>query len=628
MESKISINENEFYGIEAVKEGEVTRLYVDTPTNVKIEVNFERGLAYTTQSMLEGGGVYNKTYILGSAYDGKLSNVNLPKFSYPSPAGGTSPWLFPVFLKQGQLPPENTKYLLLKSKGKYHFFTIGAGQVYISTISRLEYYINVENQFDKKIFIGNYCSGDDPLQPVENCMRDLTLRLFGKRIVNKPSMFDYLGWCSWNAFLQKIDREKIINSAKIISDLGAKWLLIDDGWQNVDAKGQLISFNPNEKIGDLGELISEIKKHVPYVGVWLTIQGYWNGLTKDLPYQKVMGKDRLIPDPKRSFEFFQDYISYLKTEGVDFLKVDNQSGLVTDSYYLGRPVSVSRSIELALHGAACALGMSIIDCMAMNPENMFFFYGSHVIRNSDDYIPNSPDFAKLHAIFNLYNSLLTRYFGIPDYDMFMTHDRYSEFHSLLRVLSGGPVYITDIPGLSRRDIIEKLTLPQGKLALPDSLLTPLGDIVVDPYNEDTPLVGINWANGIALLLIANVKMEGKIRGEVELRQVFPEENLISYDYFEDRVLSTDRISFELNELEFKYFLISPLKEFIPFGLKRVYVMPKGLSCTGEQCVTLDDGEYLLYSQNGMTIEGTKYEGITHINLKRGQKVLINDNKVP
>lgn len=46
---------------------------------------------------------------------------------------------------------------------------------------------------------------------------------------------------------------------------------------------------------------------------------------------------------------------------------------------------------------------------------------------------------------------------LPDWDMFQTDHPWSSFHGAARCLSGGPVYITDIPGKHDVSLIQKLT---------------------------------------------------------------------------------------------------------------------------------------------------------------------------
>lgn len=46
---------------------------------------------------------------------------------------------------------------------------------------------------------------------------------------------------------------------------------------------------------------------------------------------------------------------------------------------------------------------------------------------------------------------------LPDWDMFQTDHAWSRFHGAARCLSGGPIYITDIPGRHDISLIHEMT---------------------------------------------------------------------------------------------------------------------------------------------------------------------------
>jgi len=56
---------------------------------------------------------------------------------------------------------------------------------------------------------------------------------------------------------------------------------------------------------------------------------------------------------------------------------------------------------------------------------------------------------------------------IPDWDMFQTVHDYSGFHAAARCVSGGPIYITDVPGQHDLDLINQMTgpTPRGKTVI-------------------------------------------------------------------------------------------------------------------------------------------------------------------
>lgn len=139
--------------------------------------------------------------------------------------------------------------------------------------------------------------------------------------------------------------------------------LIDDGWQDITIKvprkkddgtdyhaGRekvLRSFHPWDGFGGpLGEIVACIKERgVKDVGVWMTLQGYWDGIDPDCelrekyncqPYtiaQRGQARDVddlkpdevglqvWLPHKDKAKAFWIDWFTYLKGEGIGFVKV-------------------------------------------------------------------------------------------------------------------------------------------------------------------------------------------------------------------------------------------------------------------------------------------------------------------
>ena len=104
-----------------------------------------------------------------------------------------------------------------------------------------------------------------------------------------------------------------------------------------------------------------------------------------------------------------------------------------------------------------------ISCMSMIPQILFGSLSLQTLprislRTSDDYFPDIPPSHPLHLFINAHNALLTKHLNVlPDWDMFQTKHPYAGFHAAARCLSGGPIYITDVPGQHNVDLIEQIT---------------------------------------------------------------------------------------------------------------------------------------------------------------------------
>ena len=114
-----------------------------------------------------------------------------------------------------------------------------------------------------------------------------------------------------------------------------------------------------------------------------------------------------------------------------------------------------------------------ISCMSQTPQILFHSQMPQnkpplLVRNSDDFFPEVPSSHPWHIWTNAHNALLTQHLNvIPDWDMFQTVHDYSGFHAAARCVSGGPVYITDVPGQHNFDLIDQMTgpTPRGKTVI-------------------------------------------------------------------------------------------------------------------------------------------------------------------
>jgi hypothetical protein len=130
--------------------------------------------------------------------------------------------------------------------------------------------------------------------------------------------------------------------------------LIDDGWQDVTTRPAepsghrpraLRSFGAWDGLGgSIKEVVDAIKaKGVKYVGAWMTLQGYWDGIDPDGELNEAYacqahpvakrgsaravdqleenGGQAWLPSPGKAEQFWIDWFSFLKRQGIDFVKV-------------------------------------------------------------------------------------------------------------------------------------------------------------------------------------------------------------------------------------------------------------------------------------------------------------------
>jgi hypothetical protein len=219
--------------------------------------------------------------------------------------------------------------------------------------------------------------------------------------------------------------------------------------------------------------------------VWHAIHGYWGGIAPngkiagDYKTVKVQTKDGVAGGQVTMVaeedvgRFYKDFYEFLNSAGIDSVKTDSQFFLdeiknADDRRHLIEAYQDAWNINQLRYFSAKA-----ISCMSQTPQIMFHSQLPSnkprvLLRNSDDFFPDVPASHPWHIFCNAHNSIFTQYLSIlPDWDMFQTSHDYAAFHGAGRCVSGGPIYITDVPGKHDTKLIAQMT---GN--------TPRGDTVI------------------------------------------------------------------------------------------------------------------------------------------------------
>ncbi|KAL9556851.1 hypothetical protein MBANPS3_001673 [Mucor bainieri] len=274
-------------------------------------------------------------------------------------------------------------------------------------------------------------------QTALNYYRDAIKQVSGKDgtlLDTDNILLDKLGYCTWNAFGQDVDLAQVKSALGSLKEhnIPVEYLMLDDGWQSITEKRQLAGFQAcAQKFPDgLSKTIVQLKSDYPfikYIGVWHALWGYWNGVDQAFATKNKykwssnsQGQQEtgIIDNPKA---FYDDFYKFLHHSGVDYVKVDNQGSFQE----LGR---TSSQQNIALWD-----------------------------RNSDDFFPDEDGSHAWHIYANAINALWTAHYPVVgDWDMFQSDHPFAEYHASSRALSGGPIYITDIPGRHNVDLIYML----------------------------------------------------------------------------------------------------------------------------------------------------------------------------
>ncbi|KAK3897535.1 glycoside hydrolase [Staphylotrichum tortipilum] len=307
---------------------------------------------------------------------------------------------------------------------------------------------------------------------------------------------DGLGYCTWNSLGQDLTDEKILKALDTLAEnkISITNLIIDDNWQDIDYRGEgqwqhgwnNFQAEPKKFPRGLKPVIQDIRakhKNIQRIYIWHALLGYWAGLAPSGPLAKkyktiqVTRTDRepsqlpidgqmTVVAPEDAPRFYDDFYRFLSYCGITGVKTDGQYMLDTLSSRSVRRTVIPATLDAWTLASLVHMAGNAISCMSLAPPIIFrSLLPAHarrpplICRNSDDYYPPDPTSHPWHVWANAHTALLTRHLHVlPDWDMFQTgHAEYGAFHAAARCVSGGPVYITDVPGEHNLELIKQIT---------------------------------------------------------------------------------------------------------------------------------------------------------------------------
>ncbi len=356
-----------------------------------------------------------------------------------------------------------------------------------------------------------------------------TVRLRSKK--PDPDMLQKFGWCTWNAFYNKVTLDDVRAGLSSWTKAGfmPDWMILDDGWMQTvekDGKRFLTGFDANEKFpGGLKATVDECKNSfgLNKFFVWHAVSGYWDGVLKALPGYRfapreticytpgATGGERELP-PSRPDKFFEAYHAHLAACGVDGVKIDNQWSLSGLGSGAGGRAKLFADFRSAMNKSTGKhFGQNFLTCMSANPEALYHCKSANLFRGSDDFFPERPEMHGRHIYQNALMGLWFGNFMWVDWDMFTTDDPSAPFHAAARAISGGPVYTADKPGVHQTAILDSLLLSGGRVP---RCLAParVADscLFFDPRTPDAGLFKVvNSTACGAVMGLFNCKYDGK-----------------------------------------------------------------------------------------------------------------------
>ena len=452
-------------------------------------------------------------------------------------------WVRPSFPESFEAIPERTQMLLLKYRDETICLTAESGDIYRTDFSGAEGKIRVRTSSNR---VGD-CHVHTPLFAVASDLspydaarraslaigRDRGMLTREERVY--PEIFEGFGWCTWDAFYRDVTEEGIIAKLEELREkqIPVRWVLIDDGWQDADYENLTLSGLDARRsqfpdgLGSTVRLIKE-KYGVKNVGVWHAVFGYWCGLTPGSEAEKALGascstlpdgREVIAPDAEKAFRFYDTWHSYLKEQGIDFVKVDSQSAISVfydgiASYGASAQIlqGLERSVEKNFGGA-------LINCMGMAPQELWGRKTTMLTRTSDDFFPTVEGSFIEHAMQNAYNSLWSGAFYTGDWDMFFTEHPEAKNNAVLRSVSGGPVYVSDKVGKTDPQWLRPL-MEDGKILRCDAPGLPAAEYLFKDPRKCGLLKVINRRGKDVLVAVFDLRRDlGEIYGKITMADI-------------------------------------------------------------------------------------------------------------
>jgi len=486
--------------------------------------------------------------------------------------------------------------------------------------------------------------GDDPYVLMHDAARSVAGRLQTVRLREEkplPAFIDSFGWCTWDAFYQQVSHDKVREGLQSFADGGVqpRYLILDDGWQSVLALSntggphRLTSFAANEKFpGDVAPTVAMAKGEfgVQTFIVWHAFQGYWAGVEPEaFPQYRVQPvTEHFSPGirsyrtdeqnaartvagvvaPEDIYRFYQDYHRHLYRQGVDGVKVDNQSSSEASAEGLGGRVRVLRQYHEALEGSIQRYFQgNLINCMSCGTDIIYQLLNSTLLRSSDDFWPKRPETHGLHLYTNAFVGFFAGEFAHPDWDMFQSGHEMGAFHAAARAISGGPVYVSDKPEAHDFALLRKLVLADGSVLRCRDIARPTRDcLFTDPTREDALLKVFNRNLDTGIVGVFNARYHEEeaerrnITGQVRPADVegLAGESFAVYAHNAQTLTRCTRdkaMSISLPEGGFELYTIVPIDNGIaPIGLTDKFnsagaITVKGVDAAGHYTLTLRGG---------------------------------------
>lgn len=479
-----------------------------------------------------------------------------------------------------------------------------------------------------------------------------------------PEVFEYLGWCSWDAFHMDVTHEGLLQKAEEFKQKGipVRWAIIDDMWAEVHNNNiptmhsrELYNFeaDPVRFPNGLAAAVGDLKeKYGLKVGIWYPTLGYWNGIDPEGPIAREHSdlltishnNGRLIPSPRldKLFQYFNMYNSFFKDCNADFVKVDWQSCILLNYERLAPVGYIAKNLHTAIEATVGGnFDGNLINCMGMANENFWNRPLSLVNRISGDFMPEDRKWFVQHLIQCSFNAFAQGSIYTGDWDMWWSDDAQGVKNSVLRAMSGGPVYVSDELGRSIKEKIMPIVYSDGKIIRLKESARPVYECLLEDCEHNGKIFKVfNKTENGGIIAAFNIDEEEKsVSGTVSITDVYgmADERCAVVDYFAKKVTVLEKgekldLTLE-NYDDFRLYYVIPLNnELIPVGVIDKYMAPATFSLFAKnKCVVEEGGKFCFISEtepenifaNGEALKAEKVSDMLYcVNIPADEKKII------
>ncbi len=464
--------------------------------------------------------------------------------------------------------------------------------------------------FNGKAPLFSYAFAADPYSATQKCWELAVDSEFCKNNVQLrskkayPEVFQYLGWCTWEAYEGNISEDIVSKTIKHIneSSVPIRWIIVDDGYldekvPHEGAKRQLLSFGVNKKFPNGWKPITSLKEEdgIKWMGIWRNMSGGMGGVSPEHTMTEI--KDNLMGKTvhrinKPSMETVTEYSMIIKPDMVssekfytqmanntiegkfDLMKVDFQTYNFWMYSGTGNAVNSAHQNNQALESVCKANNMPLLNCISQSSVNVFNTKYSIISRASVDIKLDNDNMARTVQAFA--NNMWWGEVLIGDLDMYHTsNEKTAEYLTIARAVSGGPVYISDKPEHFNKKLIEKLVFKDGKVIRALAPAVPLKESLFNNMGADCYRVIAPTRHRSCAIAVFNFSEQSYKQSYISKNDYtfaaakeqpytglweVPEEGLVVYDWQDNTGAWLDAdYKFGVERMKGKIFNIAPVK---------------------------------------------------------------------